>query len=282
MEDAFRHCERLVHEADKDRFFASLFAPAARRDALFALYAFNAEIARVRERAREPLPGEIRLLWWSEVLAGERAGEARAHPVAAALRETIDRYALPVALLDDLVTARGFDLYDRPMADLASLEDYLRKTSSALMSVAARILAGGAAGAEVDAVTRHAGVAYGIAGVLGALPLHTARRQLYLPLDLLRRHGADAEALFALRPGAALGRALAELRTVARAHLDAARRLVAATPAAAGPALLPAALVEPEIRRMERAADPLRVSPLPSWRRQWILWRAARGQRVRF
>ena len=87
--DAGVYCEQLVREADKDRFLATLFAPAAQRPALFALYAFNAEIARVRDVAREPMPGEIRLQWWREVVEGGRSEEARAHPVAAALLETM-------------------------------------------------------------------------------------------------------------------------------------------------------------------------------------------------
>ena len=70
--EASSHCEQLVREADKDRFLATLFAPAAQRPALFALYAFNAEIARVRDIAREPMPGEIRLQWWREVVEGGR------------------------------------------------------------------------------------------------------------------------------------------------------------------------------------------------------------------
>ncbi len=83
----FEHCAALVREADRDRYLATLFAPAAQRNALFALYAFNVEITRVRDLAREPMPGEIRLQWWREALTGEREGEAAAHPVAAALRE---------------------------------------------------------------------------------------------------------------------------------------------------------------------------------------------------
>ena len=75
---------RLVREVDHDRYLATLFAPAGLRDALFALYAFSARDLRMRELAREPMPGEIRLQWWREVLMGERAGEAAAHPVAAA------------------------------------------------------------------------------------------------------------------------------------------------------------------------------------------------------
>ena len=77
MQDAFAYCAELVRTADRDRFLSSLFAPAEHRAALHALYAFNVEVARVREVAREPLPGEIRLQWWSEVVNGERAEEAR-------------------------------------------------------------------------------------------------------------------------------------------------------------------------------------------------------------
>ena len=91
MDNDFTRCAALVREADRDRYLAALFAPADKRDALFALYAFNVEIARVRDVAREPMPGEIRLQWWREALEGKRDGEARAHPVAAALRATLAR-----------------------------------------------------------------------------------------------------------------------------------------------------------------------------------------------
>src|SRR4051794_25136579 len=136
------YCEQLVREADKDRFLAALFAPAAQRVGLFALYAFNAEIGRVRDVAREPMPGEIRLQWWREVVEGGRAEEARAHPVAAALMETIERRRLPIQPLADLIDAHAFDLYDDPMPSLAHAEAYAAKTSSAVFGLAARILQG--------------------------------------------------------------------------------------------------------------------------------------------
>ena len=76
MDDHFKYCAALVRESNRDRYLATLFAPAEKRDALFALYAFDAEISRVRDLAREPMPGEIRLQWWREMLLGERASEA--------------------------------------------------------------------------------------------------------------------------------------------------------------------------------------------------------------
>src|SRR5262249_57412268 len=111
MQDAFAHCEGLVRAADKDRFLTTLFAPAEHRNALLALYAFNLEIARVREVAHEALAGEIRLQWWCDALEG--CGEG--HPVAAALRANIARYQLPLGPLPTLLDARRFALYDQPM-----------------------------------------------------------------------------------------------------------------------------------------------------------------------
>src|SRR5271170_1831103 len=105
MQDAFAYCAELVRAADRDRFLAALFAPAEHRQALHALYAFNIEVARVREAAREPMPGEIRLQWWREVVNGERADEARANPVASALLTTIELHHLPANGLTALIEA---------------------------------------------------------------------------------------------------------------------------------------------------------------------------------
>src|SRR5262249_22580885 len=141
MQDAFAHCEGLLRAADKDRFLTILFAPAEHRDALFALYAFNREIARVREVTREPVAGEIRLQWWSDVIGGAGGGEVAAHPVAAALLASIARYRLPPERLKALIEARRFDLYDEPMATLADLEAYADGASASLIALAAQILA---------------------------------------------------------------------------------------------------------------------------------------------
>jgi phytoene synthase len=278
MQADFEYCSTLVRDADRDRYLATLFAPAAQRDALNALYAFNIEIARVREKAREPMPGEIRLQWWREVLTGERDGEAAANPVAAALRETLARYNIagdrPVALID----AHTFDLYDEPMGTLADLEDYAGKTQGALFAMAAEIL--GAPGAAGAALTRHTGIAYSIAGILRALPVHATRRQLYVPLELLERRGVKREDIFARQAEIPLRAALAELRAHARRHLAAARAELDVAPPEILPALLPAATVGPALRRMERSSyEPFEVDQVPGWRRQWWLWRAARDPR---
>ena len=277
--DASSYCERLVREADKDRFLATLFAPAARRGALFSLYAFNAEIARVRDVAREPMPGEIRLQWWREVVEGGRSEEARAHPVAAALLETMADHSLPRQPLADSIDARAFDLYDDPMPTLAHAEAYGLKTSSASFQLAAKILGG--TEAAVSELARHAGIAYALAEQLRVFPRHAARRQLFIPLDILQRYDANPEDVFSGKSTPQLRAALAEMRLHIRGHLAAADDLLATVPAAVLPAFLPIALVRPLLKRMERhGSDPFATVDVPQWRRQWALWRAARRPRA--
>jgi phytoene synthase len=268
------HCEALVRAADKDRFLATLFAPAAHRGALHALYAFNLEVARVREVVRDPLAGEIRLQWWSDVLHGADRGEVEAHPVAAALRATIARYALPVVRFEALIAARRFDLYDEPMTTLAELDSYALGASADLIALAANILGDSRVS---DELIRHAGLAQAMAGLLKAFPVHAARGQVFVPLELLERHGADRQAVVSGQASPQLYAALAEMRLHARHHLAAARDLIAAAPSAVVPALLPVALAEPTLARMDRRDyDPFVPVEIAPWRRQWLIWRAAR------
>jgi 15-cis-phytoene synthase len=280
MQDAFAHCEGLVRVADKDRFLATLFAPAEHRPALLALYAFNLEIARIREAAHEALAGEIRLQWWSDVLGGAGRGEVAAHPVAAALLETMARYQLPPERLTALIEARRFDLYDEPMQTLADLEAYGKGASAGLIALAARVLAGDT---ETEALTHHAGLAHAFVGLLAAFPIHAGRGQVFVPLEILARHGATRQQVLGGQATPQLHEALAELRLHARRHLRAAQQRLAAAPPAVMPALLPVALAGPTLARMERRGyDPFTPLEIAAWRRQLILWRAARWPRWMF
>lgn len=270
--DVFDHCEQLVRAGDKDRYLATLFAPQKYRRALFVLYAFNVEVARTRELAREPMPGELRLQFWRDALVGR--GEA--HPVATALRDVVVRYQLPSQMLLDLIDARELDLYNEPMAQLTDLEHYASRTSSALIALAARTLMDGRE-PDIGPLADHAGIAYAMTGMLRALPIHASRGQIYLPVELLERYGVPPASVVGGEDTTQLRAVLAEVRLRARQHLAEARPALAAAPSAVLPAVLPLALVRPVLGRMERHSyRPFHPQVMPQWRRQWALWRAAR------
>ncbi len=143
----------LVRRHDPDRYFCTLFAPASRRDALMTLYAFNHELARAAEVAREPGLALIRLQWWREVVEGTR----RRHEVATPLNELIAANEVLVPFLTSMIEAREEAIEGGD--NMASL----RGGPGALAAAAGTLL--GATRSERDALVS-LGIACGIAGLL--------------------------------------------------------------------------------------------------------------------
>ncbi len=259
----------LVRRHDRNRFQTALFAPAARREALFALYAFNYEIARARESVTQPTLGRIRLEWWRENIAAAYGdGLVRPHPVVEALTAAIREAGLTRAHLDRLIDTREADFDDDPPANLPALENYAEGTSSrlihlALEAVGVRNPAAGKAG-------HHVGIAYALSGLLRALPLRMATARPIIPADVAARNGLRSGNARPIRNSPALCAAVAEVAEAAESHLRAARNV--RVPAAALPALLPAVIAGRSLRQLKRAGyDPFapglaRLDPLQSWR----------------
>lgn len=257
----------LVRRHDHDRFLASLFVPADRRAAVWALLAFNLEIARVREAVSQPIIGQIRLQWWRDALDEIYTGKPpRRHETVEPLAAAIEAHRLTRSHFDAMIDGREFDLADEPPADLAALERYLEKTSSRLIDLELEIL-GVVAPAAFEAA-RSAGIAWGLIGLVRALPFHAAHGRLYLPADLLADAGIDRDALLAGRGSAAVAPVVKRLADRAAEHLAEVRRIRPAVPRAAIPALLPARTARLYVRRLARTRhDPFdrRVNAPDPW-----------------
>ncbi|ABD07431.1 phytoene synthase [Rhodopseudomonas palustris HaA2] len=273
-------CAELVRSHDFDRYAATLFVEPPRRRALLALYAFNVEVVRVRDQVSQPLPGEIRLQWWTDTLAGTAHGGIEGNPVAAELLRATGQHGLPVAALAQLIETHLFDLYNDPMPTLTVLEAYAADTDGALFALAARILDQGSE--AVDHLARHAGVAQGFARAIARLPIDAARRQCFVPLELLAAHGSSEAEVYAGRATPALRLTLDALIAEAQRHCDAALRLLAEVPPPARRAFLPLALAQ---RDLDRLAQPGTDLFAPHERSRlatlWTLWKASRTRAFR-
>jgi phytoene synthase len=274
--DASDFCADLVRSRDFVRYASTLFVPVELRRPLLALYAFNVEVSRVREQVSQPLPGEVRLQWWTDMLLGAGHGGVEGNPVAFELLRVIQNFRLPVDRLARLVEEHQFDVYNDPMPTLSALEGYANDTSSGLFALAARVA--GAQSAETDHLARHAGLAFGFVQAINAMPRDAARRQLFVPLQLLEKHGSGMEQVFAGKQTAQARAAIDELIAAARQHLDTALALLADMPAEMRPIFLPLAVAGADLTRLSRADnDPF----VPNFRSRfstlWISWRASRS-----
>jgi phytoene synthase len=255
--DGLSYCAGEVRRGDRERYLTALFAPAARREDLFALYAFNIAIARTREIVSEPLIGAMRLQWWRDVLAAIEAGRPPAHPVATALGDAMRRHDLAHAPFEALIEARSFDLADEPPADLDAVESYVEASAAPLVLLALDVL--GASGDAAREAGRHVAIAWALTGLLRVVPAHASASRSTLPIT------TDERAT------------IAEVARMARTHMEKARALRRDVPRAALPALLLAPLADAYLRRLARANhDPHAASiEMSGPIRQWHLLRYA-------
>jgi phytoene synthase len=259
-------CAALLRKHDADRYLTVLFAPAERREALFALYAFNLEIARVREAVREPMMGMIRLQWWRDALAEIGQGKIRAHEVVRPLAQAIADHNLDLVLFERLIAARERDLDPEPPADLPSLVDYARNSAGLLTQLALDVL--GKPAVEVREAGQAAGIALSLTGLLRSVAFHAAQRRIYLPVDLMRDAGITPGQLIERGPQQALRPVIETVAGEAARWSQKARKASGVTRPYL-PAFLPLTLADLYRRRLIAAGfDPFdpRVQQAPPWR----------------
>lgn len=282
--DALSYCGREVRRHDHDRFLTALFVPADRREAVFALFAFNLEIARTREVVSEPLLGRIRLQWWRDAVdAAYGGGAVPEHPVVVPLSSAVRTHALSRRHVETLIEAREADLDDAPPATLSCLVSYAEATTAPLLWLVQEALGVRDRGGDPAAreAARHTAIAYALAGLLRAVPHHARMHRVRLPADRLAAHGGGERELLDLKPGPAVTATVAEVAAVARDHLARARALRRRVPRAALPALLPAVLAHIHLDAIGHAANDVftaRVQMPNPLRAARLGWAALRGR----
>ncbi|MCM0022186.1 MAG: squalene/phytoene synthase family protein [Tagaea sp.] len=258
---ALSEADRSLRAADPERWRTTLFAGGADRARLVSIYAFNLEIARVRETVSEPMLGQIRLQWWREALDEIAAGgPVRKHLIVEALAATRPDFAA----LRDAIDARERDLDDAPYADLAEMERYARGAGGSIAR---------AAFGEFHAASEPIGTAYALAGMLRALPFFARQRRTPLPADLMAQAGLEPDAIHENKAGDALRGVVEPVARRAQALLDQARARDVPKPLFA--AALPGKVAALALRRLERARfDPFAAElqkphPADIWRLWW-------------
>lgn len=267
-----------LREHDRNRYLASLLMGDDVRLPISVLFAFNAEISRIRELIREPLPGEIRLQWWREVTADNaRKDEASANPLADALNQVIDTYNINRSSFDGYCRSRIFDLYDDPMPDKLTYEGYCGETASTLLQWCCQIIDQEAAKQSANACG-HAGIAQSVAGHLVLLPQHISRGQVYIPIEILSAHGIDRDSFLSNAATGNIDRVINDFADYGAMHLEKAREEYRLLPKSLKQVFLPLASCSRVYKKAKAAgAKALAVSAATSsLKSHWDLWQSQR------
>lgn len=278
--DSFAHAAAALRAGDRDRYLSTLVLTGGQRDAVTALYAFNADVAAIRERVTNPAPGEVRLQWWVDAIEGTEHGAVRSNPVADALLQVTVDYQIPAGTLLRLLNARRFDLYDDPMPDVASFEGYAGETASTLYQLAAMILNGGNTLEPGDAAG-HLGVAHAMIGHLRAFGRVSAQGRIMLPWSVFAANGVREGEIFTGTESDGLVEAIGQFSEIAGDHLSRAEAAIAVLPPRLKPAFALVAVLRRQLELLnQRSGGPFAPAPdEPDWRKiTRLLWWNWRGR----
>ncbi len=258
----YSYCALKARKRDWDRFICTLFAPQDLREDLFAILAFNAEIARTREVVSEPMLGEIRLQWWRDALAkiygqddiGSNV-DLKGHEVLNALGTVISDYDLPKRYFDTLIDVRAQDMTDNLPENVPALRAYAHGSSVMLNELILEILCWQRSG-EADLFReciQEAGLAWALTGLVRATGSLSRCGSIMIPQSVLDECGVEKDDVLARRITPEISQAIREVCHFSWGHIDKARKSAPRKIKRCRSLLLPVTLAESFLRRIEKA-----------------------------
>jgi phytoene synthase len=237
---------------------------------MFAVYAYCRIIDDIADSDAPEAQKLAGLAQWRDEVAAIFAGAPRL-PLARVLADAVAHYELREADLLALIDGMEMDARD-PIAapDLATLDLYCDRVASAVGRLSVRIF--GDASPAADRVAHALGRALQLTNILRDLVEDAERGRLYLPSELLARHGVRVAAPALVLANPAVAGVCAELADMAEQHFAAARAAMAQCdrramrPAAAMAAVYGAALDRLRRRGWTRLSEPAPVAkPVKLW-----------------
>lgn len=260
-------------------YLATRVLPPARRPAIHALYGF----ARwVDDMVDEPESGQTTQQSAAilddvdnDLAAALSGGDAREPPVRA-LADTAHRYAIPREYFTAFMSSMRADLTVTGYTNYAELEHYMHGSAAVIGLQVLPVLGTVAPRAEAEPHAAALGVAFQLTNFLRDVAEDLDRGRIYLPTDILDRHGVGRELLLHCRrtgvPDPRVRRALAELTALNRAVYRQAEPGCALLCPVARPC------VETALRLYRGILDEIEEANYDVWSRRH---RVGRSQRVR-
>jgi phytoene synthase len=202
VQAAYAVCRGIARNKAKNFYYAFVALPAAKRDAICAVYAFMRQADDLSDDESQTIPDRKIALdaWlgqWHQALAGAPTSD----PVFIALLDAQHRFQISSELLDQLVQGTATDLDPRyhAYATFTDLYRYCYLVASVVGLVCIRIF--GYRDSKAEKLAEETGVAFQLTNILRDVREDAERGRLYLPLEDLERCGVSADSITAVSDG---------------------------------------------------------------------------------
>ncbi len=206
---AYAACRVIARREAKNFYYAFRVLPKHKSDAMCAVYAFMRKADDIADDESLSIPERrAAMSAWVEAWRSARSSGVSGNPVFLALNDTQKQFAIPDALLEELVQGTTMDLDPRPVATgeiqtFATFDElyrYCYLVASVVGLVCIRIF--GYADVRAEKLAEETGIAFQLTNILRDVKEDAERGRVYLPLDLLHESGVSIERAVALANGA--------------------------------------------------------------------------------
>lgn len=204
---AYAECRAIARREAKNFYYAFVALPEPRRNAICAVYAFMRKADDLADDESIPLEQRRRMMatWRADWNAAAHGGDTE-DPVFLAIRDAVQRFNIPLSLLNELIAGTTMDLESatgsapHTYATFEELYRYCYLVASVVGLVCIRIF--GYSDSRTERLAEETGVAFQLTNILRDVQEDAERRRVYLPLDMLAQHGLSAEDILTRKPGA--------------------------------------------------------------------------------
>jgi len=185
------YCIQLVKKTDYEHFLTNLFLPDSLRSSAFAIRAFSAEIAGVRDNVSDTTIGHMRMQFWKDSVDSIYEEKIPQHPVAIELHSMINKHPVSKLLLHRIIEAREQFLSDRPFNSLEEVELYGEKAFSSVYLILLEIMKNDSGHLKHAATAL--GKSEGLITLLRGTPHNASKRRVYIPSQLLMERNLSSQ-----------------------------------------------------------------------------------------
>lgn len=183
------YCQQKVAESGTSFYYAFLFLPTEKRQAIHALYAFCREVDDVVDECEDPAVAVAKLSWWRQEVALLESGQPT-HPVMIALKEVRQRFDLPLEYFNEIIDGMAMDLEYSRYPDFKSLSLYCYRVAGVVGLLSAEIF--GVSDRKTLRYATELGTALQLTNIIRDVGEDARRGRIYLPVDELQQFNVPA------------------------------------------------------------------------------------------
>jgi phytoene synthase len=190
LDSAYARCARITRSSSSNFYYAFMLLPAARRRALYAVYAFCRFVDDIADDAGGPIAPATLLDRWRDELNQVYEGSGQ-RPVSRALADSVCRFNIPQHYFEEIINGVAMDLTLRRYTNFDELRQYCYRVASAVGLISIEIF--GYQNPATKLYAERLGIALQLTNIIRDVKEDAARDRIYLPLEDLRRFGVTED-----------------------------------------------------------------------------------------